>query len=29
MGVCFHRGPAFGNVEGRFFLGPPYLEEFL
>jgi len=29
MGVCFHRGPAFGGTRrGAFFLGPSYLGEF-
>ena len=27
--ISFHRGPAFGNMNGRFFLGAFLLEEFL
>jgi hypothetical protein len=28
MGVCFQRGPAFKNMEGRFFLREFDLEKF-
>ena len=28
MGVCFHRGPAFGEHGGELYLRPSYLEEF-